>query len=85
MNDIHYRWNDGLNSVQIASDVSLPQFKVVGHRQKTIEASLSTGIIIIYSDCRLIWSWLMLSFGYCEQTYQITKVLNSFLKLSLFE
>jgi hypothetical protein len=43
MNDIHYRWNDGLNSVQIASDVSLPQFKVVGHRQKTIEASLSTG------------------------------------------
>ena len=28
---------------QIASDVSLPQFKVVGHRQKTIEASLSTG------------------------------------------
>lgn len=43
MNDIHYKWNDGVNSVQIAADVSLPQFKVVGHRQKTIEASLSTG------------------------------------------
>ena len=29
--------------LQIAADVSLPQFKVMGHRQKTIEASLSTG------------------------------------------
>merc|ERR1719400_1661584 len=43
MNDIHYKWNDGLNSVQVSGDVSLPQFKVLGHRQKTIEASLSTG------------------------------------------
>ena len=43
MNDIHYKWNDGLNSVQISPDASLPQFKVLGHRQKTIEAQLSTG------------------------------------------
>jgi hypothetical protein len=43
MSDIRYKWNDGLNSVQISADVSLPQFKVLGHRQKTIEASLSTG------------------------------------------
>lgn len=43
MSDIRYKWNDGLDSVQISSDVSLPQFKVLGHRQKTIEASLSTG------------------------------------------
>ena len=43
MSDIHYKWNDGLNSVQLSSDVSLPQFKVLGHRQKTVEASLSTG------------------------------------------
>ncbi|QQP38086.1 Uncharacterized protein FKW44_018569, partial [Caligus rogercresseyi] len=42
MSDIRYKWNDGLNSVQISSDVSLPQFKVLGHRQKTIETSLST-------------------------------------------
>ena len=41
--DIRYKWNDGLNSVQISSDVSLPEFKVLGHRQKTIEAKLSTG------------------------------------------
>ena len=46
MSDIRYKWNDGLNSVQISSDVSLPQFKVLGHRQKTIEASLSTGELI---------------------------------------
>ncbi len=31
--------------VQVSGDVSLPQFKVLGHRQKTIEASLSTGKI----------------------------------------
>jgi len=43
MADIRYKWNDGLNSVQISSDVSLPAFKVLGHRQKTIEVSLSTG------------------------------------------
>ena len=43
MSDIRYKWNDGLNSVQISADVSLPQFKVLGHRQKAIEASLSTG------------------------------------------
>ena len=43
MADIRYKWNDGINSVQISNDVSLPQFKVLGHRQKTIEASLSTG------------------------------------------
>ena len=48
MSDIRYKWNDGLNSVQISSDVSLPQFKVLGHRQKTIEASLSTGTFSIF-------------------------------------
>ena len=28
MSDIRYKWNDGLNSVQVSGDVSLPQFKV---------------------------------------------------------
>ena len=49
MTDIRYKWNDGLNSVQISSDVSLPQFKVLGHRQKIIEAELSTGKLIFLS------------------------------------
>ena len=48
MSDIRYQWNDGINSVQISSDVSLPQFKVLGHRQKTIEASLSTGSTFLH-------------------------------------
>ena len=52
MSDIHYKWNDGLNSVQISSDVSLPQFKVLGHRQRTIEASLSTGTLLIECKCK---------------------------------
>merc|ERR1712110_1241740 len=43
MSDVYYGWEDGNNSVQIGSDVSLPQFKVLGHKQKLIEASLSTG------------------------------------------
>ena len=48
MADIRYKWNDGLNSVQVSGDVSLPQFKVLGHRQKTIEASLSTGFVCFF-------------------------------------
>ncbi|QQP38088.1 Gamma-aminobutyric acid A receptor subunit 1, partial [Caligus rogercresseyi] len=40
MSDIRYKWNDGLNSVQISSDVSLPQFKVLGHRQKQLRRAL---------------------------------------------
>ena len=48
MTDIRYKWNDGLNSVQISSDVSLPQFKVLGHRQKIIEAELSTGKLFFH-------------------------------------
>lgn len=43
MNDIRYKWNEANNSVGISSGVSLPQFKVVGHRQRTMEISLSTG------------------------------------------
>ena len=54
MSDIRYKWNDGLNSVQISADVSLPQFKVLGHRQKAIEASLSTGKIVFMSVLRNI-------------------------------
>jgi len=57
MSDIRYKWNDGLNSVQISADVSLPQFKVLGHRQKTIEASLSTGTKAAF----YLWYNLMLT------------------------
>lgn len=43
MRDIRYKWNEGANSVGIAQEVSLPQFKVLGHRQRAMEISLTTG------------------------------------------
>ncbi|KAG5677403.1 hypothetical protein PVAND_007165 [Polypedilum vanderplanki] len=43
MRDIRYKWNEGPNSVGVSEDVSLPQFKVLGHRQRAMEISLTTG------------------------------------------
>uniref|UniRef100_A0A1I8M4J7 Gamma-aminobutyric acid receptor subunit beta n=1 Tax=Musca domestica TaxID=7370 RepID=A0A1I8M4J7_MUSDO len=43
MRDIRYKWNEGPNSVGVSSEVSLPQFKVLGHRQRAVEISLTTG------------------------------------------
>ena len=36
-NHFRYEWHDGLRSVQMSPDVSLPQFVVIGHRQRQIE------------------------------------------------
>ena len=73
MSDIRYKWNDGLNSVQISADVSLPQFKVLGHRQKTIEASLSTGKHIFLLEEYLVpFTW---------QHSQFTNELNLQIKM----
>lgn len=43
MSDLKFRWEDGAKSVQMSPDVSLPQFDVLGHRQRIVEASLSSG------------------------------------------
>lgn len=43
MRDIRYKWNEGANSVGVSNEVSLPQFKVLGHRQRDMEISLTTG------------------------------------------
>ncbi|ODN04742.1 Gamma-aminobutyric acid receptor subunit beta [Orchesella cincta] len=43
MSDIRYKWAAGAGSVGMAHDVSLPQFKVYGYRQKAYEISLTTG------------------------------------------
>ncbi|XP_023343634.1 gamma-aminobutyric acid receptor subunit beta [Eurytemora carolleeae] len=43
MTDLRYKWNDGAKSVQMQNTVSLPQFLVLGHKQRIIEASLSSG------------------------------------------
>merc|ERR1719445_2794360 len=37
MADLKYKWNDGKTSVKMSPDVSLPQFIVLGHRQRLIE------------------------------------------------
>ncbi|KAJ8924632.1 hypothetical protein NQ315_000782 [Exocentrus adspersus] len=44
MRDIRYKWNEGPNSVGVSNEVSLPQFKVLGHRQRAMEISLTTDI-----------------------------------------
>lgn len=43
MSDIRYIWADGANSVGVSNEVSLPQFKVNGYKQRANEISLSTG------------------------------------------
>lgn len=45
MRDIRYKWNEGPNSVGVSNEVSLPQFKVLGHRQRAMEISLTTGTV----------------------------------------
>ncbi|XP_021961659.1 gamma-aminobutyric acid receptor subunit beta [Folsomia candida] len=54
MSDIRYSWAKGVDSVGVAGDVSLPQFKIVGHRQLVNEASLGSGN---YSrlECELVF------------------------------
>lgn len=44
MSDIRYFWRDGLSSVGMSSEVELPQFRVLGHRQRATEINLTTGI-----------------------------------------
>ncbi|OXA53523.1 Gamma-aminobutyric acid receptor subunit beta [Folsomia candida] len=43
MADIRYKWAKGAGSVGMSEEVSLPQFKVLGFRQKSFEIALSTG------------------------------------------
>lgn len=44
MADIRYFWRDGLSSVGMSNEVELPQFRVLGHRQRATEINLTTGI-----------------------------------------
>ena len=43
MSDLKYAWHSGENSVQMSPDVELPQFNVLGHRQRLVEVSLTSG------------------------------------------
>lgn len=46
MRDIRYFWRDGLSSVGMSSEVELPQFRVLGHRQRATEINLTTGTLL---------------------------------------
>ncbi|XP_075985508.1 gamma-aminobutyric acid receptor subunit beta-like isoform X13 [Anticarsia gemmatalis] len=43
MTDILYVWKDGASSVGMSSEVQLPQFRVLGHRQRATVVALTTG------------------------------------------
>lgn len=47
MNDIRYTWNDGLRSVGISNEVQLPQFQILGYRQRTKQINLTTGKALV--------------------------------------
>jgi hypothetical protein len=52
MRDIRYFWRDGLNSVGMSSEVELPQFRVLGHRQRATEINLTTGTQIKHTKSK---------------------------------
>lgn len=68
MRDIRYKWNEGPNSVGVSSEVSLPQFKVLGHRQRAMEISLTTGI------CRTDTEFLIFIYLFFDFTLILTLV-----------
>ena len=43
MADLEYRWEENQQSVQLTQDIALPDFKVLGHRQRLIKISLTSG------------------------------------------
>nr|ADM88008.1 ionotropic GABA-aminobutyric acid receptor RDL1-3b6a [Bombyx mori] len=43
MRDIRYHWKDGHSSVGMSNEVQLPQFRVLGHRQRATVITLTTG------------------------------------------
>jgi gamma-aminobutyric acid receptor subunit beta len=43
MSDIRYKWARGATSVGVSNDLSLPQFRVLGYRQRAHDISLLTG------------------------------------------
>ncbi|ENN73103.1 hypothetical protein YQE_10244, partial [Dendroctonus ponderosae] len=55
MKDITYKWQTGPTSVGISNEVQLPQFRVLGHRQKTTDISLTT-VGYTMRDIRYKWN-----------------------------
>ncbi|XP_025158357.1 gamma-aminobutyric acid receptor subunit beta isoform X12 [Harpegnathos saltator] len=55
MRDIRYKWNAGLQSVGMSNEVELPQFRVLGHRQRQTTIHLST-VGYTMRDIRYKWN-----------------------------
>ncbi|XP_076171233.1 resistant to dieldrin isoform X1 [Ptiloglossa arizonensis] len=55
MRDIRYKWNAGQQSVGISNEVELPQFRVLGHRQRHSTIHLST-VGYTMRDIRYKWN-----------------------------
>lgn len=69
MRDIRYFWRDGLSSVGMSSEVELPQFRVLGHRQRATEINLTTGTQIkTYKKAKTAKSTL---FGFLKESFLV--------------
>ncbi|CAH2034718.1 unnamed protein product, partial [Iphiclides podalirius] len=55
MRDIRYHWKDGLSSVGMSNEVQLPQFRVLGHRQRATVVTLTT-VGYTMRDIRYKWN-----------------------------
>ncbi|XP_068893813.1 gamma-aminobutyric acid receptor subunit beta isoform X2 [Tenebrio molitor] len=55
MRDIRYKWNSGVKSVGISNEVELPQFRVLGHRQRATVINLTT-VGYTMRDIRYKWN-----------------------------
>ncbi|CAH0703358.1 unnamed protein product [Spodoptera exigua] len=55
MRDIRYHWKDGVNSVGMSNEVQLPQFRVLGHRQRATVVTLTT-VGYTMRDIRYKWN-----------------------------
>ncbi|KAK9710757.1 Neurotransmitter-gated ion-channel transmembrane region [Popillia japonica] len=55
MRDIRYKWNSGSKSVGISNEVELPQFRVLGHRQRATVINLTT-VGYTMRDIRYKWN-----------------------------
>lgn len=79
MRDIRYKWNEGPNSVGVSKEVSLPQFKVLGHRQRAMEISLTTGTQISYAWFSVLP--LYLQFSHVEKIHNTANNTCAFLNI----
>ncbi|KAI8431015.1 hypothetical protein MSG28_001096, partial [Choristoneura fumiferana] len=55
MRDIRYHWKDGHTSVGMSNEVQLPQFRVLGHRQRATVVTLTT-VGYTMRDIRYKWN-----------------------------